>query len=148
MKKLDLTDAINFAAVVEASGASDIIAAAIDDANAARLRRIAEDARLTAAFCIAEENKKDAAKEALERFRRDDSWVKNLGVKWAVKLFASVSKNDASALLFRFLARAFEKSEQDVAVMSLAAFKDNIRELLKENDAKDFFGSVSDLTSP
>ena len=141
MRKLIVADIQRFSTMVEAAGVREIIADG--------LKRGAEEAvkkrnlllRLKRQLDEAETHtKRDDIMRQLMAAQRDDLGLYQVGIDVGMQVLTVASKRGVADCVYAFLAPIFETDPGTLSEMPLEEFARSLRQLLQENNFKDFFG--------
>ena len=121
--------------------ASDVFAAlrvvsAVEDKTAVKeiVKKIVKEAEAEA-----EENDDEDAE------KKNDEFIKNVGVGAIMKLVEMASGKKAEAKIYEFLAGPLEMQPEDVKTLPIPDFVESIKAIARENDLSSFFDSVLKL---
>lgn len=141
MRKLIVADIQRFSTMVEAVGVREIIADG--------LKRGAEEAVKKRNLLLRLNRALDAAKDKAERddimrqlmtAQRDDLGLYQVGIDVAMQVLTVASKRGVADCVYAFLAPIFQTDPAALSEMPLEEFAQSLRQLLQENNFKDFFG--------
>lgn len=77
--------------------------------------------------------------------RKNDEFIKSVGVGAILKLVEMASGKKAEAKIYEFLAGPLEMQPEDVKAMPIPDFIESVKTIARENDLSSFFDSVLKL---
>lgn len=77
--------------------------------------------------------------------KKNDEFIKNVGVGAIMKLVEMASGKKAEAKIYEFLAGPLEMQPEDVKTLPIPDFVESIKAIARENDLSSFFDSVLKL---
>lgn len=143
MRKLNLKDTFQFARLLKAMGCRQMVSDLMAGARVSQQEQRRRVAMLEAEAAKAEGAEKQRLEAALEKEKKDDSWLDFVGFDGALLLLECAAEKGVEDALCRFLAPIWEVRPEDVAEMPLPAVIDNVKQMLRENDMQTFFTSAS-----
>ena len=125
MRKLGLKDAFSVARIIKAANIRDEIVA-----YGYKVRECQRAARNAA---------ENAAEETAELN------VEKVGFEFFVTMIAAVANEAAEKQIYKLYADIKGATPEDVSLLDFATVKEDIKEIIEQNDLKSFFNSVSAL---
>lgn len=141
MRKLIVADIQRFSTMVEAAGVREIIADGLKRGTEEAVKKRNLLLRLNRALDAAKDKaERDDIMRQLMSAQRDDLGLYQVGIDVCMQVLTVAAKSGVADCVYGFLAPIFETDPGTLSEMPLEEFARSLRQLLQENNFKDFFG--------